>query len=206
MKTGLPLEGRAASPGEKADVFDTGRPAEHVHRLNLPDFISGFPEQRGVPRLGCHITGNINNTGGAGFCDRADNCGIQAFPGRILQHGVTAEAFPDQPGQELFRRAGMENRVGNPVAFRVAAGVFHRGRDDLDAHGRSAPGSGGQGDGSGAAVNVADGFIRLQVRKIQRRRIELFGLDRIDLEKADGESSNRRPQSVSGRVSFPYII
>ena len=42
--------------------------------------------------------------------------------------GIASQAIPDKPGKNFFRGAGIEYRIGNPVAFRVAAGVLHRHR------------------------------------------------------------------------------
>ena len=140
---------------------------EHVHRLNGLNGEAASHQALYVPGQGGGIAGDVDHPGGAGLGNGLNHRGLQALAGRIHQHRVAAEPFPDQPGQHLFRGAGVEDGVGNAVALRVAAGVFHRVRHDFDPHGGGAAGRRGQGDGSGAAVDVADVFMGLQGRKVQ---------------------------------------
>ena len=191
---------------KEANIFNTGGPAEHVHRLNPDRLIAGFPEKGGVPGLGCHVAGDVNHPGRSGFRDGANHGWFQSFPGRIHQHRVTPQPFPDHPGQKLFGGTGVKRSIPDLIIFRVPPGVFHCLRDDFYTDGTGAAGSRGQRDGSGTAVNVTNSFFLRKPGEVQRCGIQLFRLDGIDLEKGGGEISNRRPHSVSGKVSLPYII
>ena len=119
-----------SNPGREREpdhCFNTGSPAEHVHRLDFFYKIPFFPQQARVPGEGGGIAGNIDQPVRPGIGNGFDDGGLQSFARRIHNDHVRPQAVRDHPGQQVFRFAGMEGRVPDAVAFGIVLRVLHSG-------------------------------------------------------------------------------
>ena len=101
-------------------AFDRARPAEHVHALDAPGFVTEGGQQACVARERGGVAGHVDHAAGSGLGDSAQNRLFAALARRIDDDHVRGKSLPYEARKHLLRRA----RAAFSFASAMASGTI----------------------------------------------------------------------------------
>lgn len=154
---------------------------EHIHGLDLLDFVAVLSEVLQVAGEGLGVAGDIDHLLGSKSADGAHEVLVASGAGWIHEYGVHLLAFGGHIHHELAGISVIEVDIFGIIHFCVADGILDGVGIHLNTNDISGLLGGDDADGADSAVGIDDGLLAGKLGIFDGCAIEDFSLDGVDL-------------------------